>query len=302
MNILYNGVDIAASVQPTVLQITDNAGGKPDSLTIVFSDTENRWSQWKPAKNDTLQVKQDGFDTGIMYIDELKQQAGVFELKALSIPQTCKTAHSQGWENVRLLEVVTQIATRYGFTVQTYGVTNHLYTRVDQLEDADIAFLAYRCMLEGYAVKVTGKSLVIYAEATEEQKVAKSTIHRSDMQGAFEFRNKSMDIYSKCIVRSQTLQGEFTDVGIAGPTLKQNIYMTNQAEANRWAKGILRSYNKYMVTGSFTVDLNPKLAAGTCIGVADTGMFDGKYFIDRLTHDLIHNRTKLRVRKPLEGY
>jgi phage protein D len=67
MKILYNGVDISPSVQPTVLKTIDHSGGQPDRLELVFSDTEGLWSQWDPAKNDTLQVIQSGFDTGLMY-------------------------------------------------------------------------------------------------------------------------------------------------------------------------------------------------------------------------------------------
>lgn len=306
MSILYNNADITSSVQPTILQMTDNAGSKPDSLRIVFSDTEGLWSKWKPAKNDTLQIKESGFDTGLMYIDELEQTAGRFGLKALSIPQNAKTARSKAWENVRFMEIVTEIAGRYGFGIQTFNVTNHFYERVDQIEEADFMFLANLCLLESYILKINNKNLVIYDEAKEEQKEAVTTIYQSNMHGAFEFRSKSTDIYGKCILRSQAqsgyIQGEFADSTILGPTLKRNIYASNQAEANRWAKGLLRSYNKFAVTGSFYIDLNLKLAAGAAVNIKDIGLFDGKYFIDSLVHDLINNRTKLTVRKSLEGY
>jgi uncharacterized protein len=306
MNILSNGVDISPSVQPTSLLISDRSGGIPDSIGVLFSDTEGQWSQWKPSKNDTLQIKQNGFNTGIMYIDELAQGAGVFETNALSIPQKCKTHRSQGWENVRFMEIVSQIAARYGFRVQTYNVINHLYERVDQNEEADLSFLAFRCMLEGYALKINNRNLVIYDEAKEEQKEPKPIIYQSNMHGSFNFRSKSTDIFEKCIIHSQTLtdfiKGEFVDSSFFGPTIKKNLFVSNQDEANRWSKGILRSFNKYAITGKFSIDLNLNLASGTCIGIQDTGMFDGKYFIDQLTHDLINNRTKLMVRKPLEGY
>ncbi len=304
MNIIYEGRNINSSVQPLTLQITDNAGGKPDSIIAIFSDTEGLWSKWKPQKNDTLQIKKDGFDTGSMYIDELAQRPGIFELKALSIPQTAKTARTQGWENVRFLEFATQIASRHGFTLETYNIVNHLYERVDQIDETDLAFLAYRSMLEGYALKINNNHLVIYDEAIEEEKAVSTTaiIRKSDMQGSFEFRNKSTDIYSKCIVRNNVIQGEFADSNINGPTLRKNVYISNQAEANRWSKGYLRSFNKYQSLGNFSIDLNTKLAAGILSEIRDIGLFDGKYFIDRLIHDLINNRTRLYVRMVLEGY
>ncbi|MFD5019994.1 phage late control D family protein [Paenibacillus sp. NPDC058367] len=309
MQIIYNGVDITSEVQPTKVLNMDNSGGKPDRVDLVFADPEGVWSKWNPAKNDTLQIVESGFDSGLMYIDQISQSAGSFGLQALSIPQISKTARSQGWESVRFMEFATQIAARYGFGIKTYGVINHLYDRVDQVETADFVFLAERCSLEGYALKINNESIVIYDEAMQEKNAPNpelSIIRESDIAGAYVFTNKSTDIYGKCIVRSQTLkgyiEGQYTAIGVNGPTLKRNLYASNQAEANRWAKGILRSFNKHMITATLVINLNTNYAAGTTVQVVDIGLFDGVYIIDHLTHDEINNQTKLTLRKPLEGY
>ena len=309
MNVLYNAVDITNSVEPIKAILTDNSGGVPDSIECIFSDTSDLWSQWKPKKNDTLEIKQNGYSTGIMYIDELIQSAGIFKLKALSIPHHSKTARSQGWENVRFLEFVNEIAGRYGFTVQTYGIENYLYKRVDQIEQADFSFLAYRCMLEGYALKINNKNVVIYNESLLEQKGIDSVgsiIYKSDILNNFEFKDKSTDIFSKCLIKSSGsngfIQGQFEDENVYGATLTKQIYCSDQGEANRFAKGYLRATNKQMITGTFPIKLNTSYAAGTNVEIKKIGMFDDKYFINRLVHDLMNNRTNLCLRKALEGY
>jgi len=164
-------------------------------------------------------------------------------------------------------------------------------------------------MLEGYALKINDRALVIYDESKEEQKSAdaqKATIWQSDMIGGFEFCDKSVDIYGKCIVRSQSLtgyiQGEYADSNVNGPTLTKNLYVTNQAEAMRWARGLLRNFNKHMITGKFSIELKPGLAAGSNVVVRGVGLFDGKYFVHCLVHDLIRGQTHMTVRRPLEGY
>lgn len=308
LNIIYNGIDITNSVEPLKINLIDNAGGVPDSIECIFSDIDGLWSKWQPLKNDTFEIKQEGYSTGTMYIDELIQRDGIFQLKALSIPQHSKTARSQGWENVRFLEFVTEIAGRYGFLVQTYGIENHLYRRVDQIEEADFSFLAYRCMLEGYALKINNKNIVIYSEHFQEQQsvdAINSVVYKSDILNDFEFKNKSTNIFQKCLVKSIGLnefQGKYEDKNIYGATLTKQIYCSGQGEANRFAKGYLRAANKGMITGTFTIKLNTNYAAATNIEVKEIGMFEGKYFIDRLVHDLINDRTNLSLRKQLEGY
>lgn len=309
MDIIYNNVNISNDIEPIVLELKDNAGGKPDSINSVFSDTKGLWSKWNPHKNDTLQVKHNGYDTGLMFIDELAQNSGTFGVKALSIPQKSKTARSQGWENIRFLEFVNQIASRYGFTVKTYNVVNYLYQRVDQIEQADFDFLAYRCMLEGYVLKIHNKTLVIYDEHKEEQREVdqkNSIIYENQILRGFTFKNVSTDIYQKCIVKSNGINGymqsEYSDKNIFGPTLNKLIYCSNQAEADRYAKSLLRYENKKMISGNFPTQLNTNWAAGSNIEVRQVGMFDSKYFVDSLIHDLTRNETNLRLRKPLEGY
>ena len=108
LDILYNSINITSSVDPLKVTLIDNSGGVPDGIDCIFSDTNGLWSQWKPKKNDTLEVKQDGYSSGLMYIDEIIQNAGTFELKSLSIPQSSKTAKNQVWENIRFLEFVNQ--------------------------------------------------------------------------------------------------------------------------------------------------------------------------------------------------
>jgi hypothetical protein len=309
MDILYNNVNITNDVTPLELSLVDNAGGKPDSVESVFLDTQGLWSKWNPHKNDTLQIKHKGYDTGLMYIDELSQNAGKFNIKALSIPQHSKTSRSQGWENVRLLEIVNQIASRYGFAVKTYNIINHLYPRADQIDQADFDFLAYRCMLEGYALKIHNKTIVIYDEYTEEQKTVdqvNSIIYENQILRGYTFKNISTEIYQKCIVKSNGIngyiQGEYSAKDIFGPTLNCFIYCNNQAEANRFSKGMLRYENKKMISGSFNTQLNTNWAAGSNVEVKQVGMFDGKYFINKIIHDLINSESILRLRKPLEGY
>lgn len=309
MNIVYNGVDITGDVEPIVARTTDYAGGKPDSLSLVFADLDGTWGKWGPKKGDTIRIRENGYDSGEMYIDQLTQGTGRFGIDALSIPAASRTARSQGWENVRLLEIAAEIAARYRFRLQSVGIVNHLYDRVDQTDEADFAFLARRCSMEGFALKIHDRSLVLYDERSQEQAEIDpqaAVIRAGDMLGSYEFMDKSTDIYERCIVQYASskgmIVGECADSEVSGAVLRQTMYAADEAEASRWAKGLLRAGNKHRITGTSTIPLNTEYAAGTVIRVQDAGQFDGRYFIDAIVHDWKARRSQLRLRRPLEGY
>jgi hypothetical protein len=133
MVLLYKNKDITGYVSINKAEFTDNAGGIADSLELIFNDPNELWDSWVPVKNDTISIIENGLSTGTMYIDELEKRRGTFIIRALSIPQKAKDSNTQAWESIRFLEFATEIATRYGFSLETYGITNYLYDRDNRL-------------------------------------------------------------------------------------------------------------------------------------------------------------------------
>lgn len=303
VQLIYEGKDIAGAIEVNKVDITDTAGGMADSLEVRANDTQGVWSQWNPQKNDTIQVIQDGFDSGIMYVDEIEQQRGYYIIRALSLPQETKTNKTKCWEEVRFLEFAGEIAVRYGMQLQTYGIENYLYSRVEQTEQTDFEFLAFRCMLEGYALKITGGEVVIYKEQYMESQQPAKTIHLTDLDGDYQFKIKSTGIYSACTVTQGSIQVEYKAEGVYGPTFRvDNIGLSGPGEAARYAQNILRHYNKQERIGRCSIQLDLGIAAGNTIQIVGVGMADGKYFCEKIIHKVIEKKSLLRLRKPLEGY
>jgi len=304
VQLIYQGKDITSSINIKKADITDNAGGIADSVEMHFNDPKGLWSQWKPQKNDQVKLSKDGFSSGLMYTDELEQQSGVFIIKALSIPQEAKTDNTKSWEKVRFLEFAGEIAGKYGFQLKSYGITNQYYARVDQFEQADFEFLAWRCLLEGYVLKISGQSVIIYDELYMEAQASVKTIHRDQFDGPWKFKSKSTGIYGSCRVTYGDVKGEFKPgSGHTGPILKiTNLYVTNQGEAERFAKNLLRAKNKEENTGFCTVEEYPGITAGNVIKIADVGFGDGTYYVFQAVRKQADKKIFLQLRKPLEGY
>jgi len=303
LQLIYEGKDITGYVDIRKADLTDNAGGELDSLDLVINDTKGYWSQWKPEKNHTVQVKDSGFDTGIMYVDEIGQNRGAIVLRGLPVKQEAKTENVRAWDNVRFLEIARQIASLQSLQLETYGIQDQFYSRVDQYSMSDLQFLAWRCLLEGYSLKVTAGKLVIFSQTYMESQASALTIKPGDIDGNFVYKDKTTQIYSACKITYQGIQGEFSAPGVYGPTLKFfDLAVGNIGEAQRFAKGLLRSKNCMEKTFACTLRFDAGIAAGNTVELLGFSLADGKYFAHQVIHRFVEGRTGLKLRKPLEGY
>lgn len=302
MYLIYEGKDITDDIEIRRADLADNAGGELDSLELVLDDTKGYWSTWAPEKNHTVQVNDSGFDSGIMYIDEISQQRGAIVLRALPIKQEAKASRVKAWENIRLLEIAQEIASRWGLSVEAYGITNHYYSRVDQT-DADFKFLAWRCLLEGYALKVSGGKLILFSNQYMEGLDTAREITVEDIDGDFLYQDKSSGIFGACKIVSGGITGEFTASGTYGPTLKYfDLAIGSLGEGKRFAAGLLRDKNCLEKTLSCQLKYDPGIAAGNTVQLSGFGLADGKYFTYQVIHKFVDGKTGLKLRKPLEGY
>ncbi|EGW39158.1 phage late control D family protein [Desulfosporosinus sp. OT] len=299
MQFIYEGKDITHAVEIRKAELTDNAGGELDNLELHFNDPKGLWSQWNPEKNHSVQVKDSGFDSGKMYVDEISQKRGLIILKALPIRQEAKTENTKTWENVRLLGVSQEFATKHELSLETYGTQDYLYTRLDQVERADFDFLAWRCSLEGYALKISNGKLIIYDEQYIETQSPIKLLTPDLMDGDFCYKNKSNQVFGACSISNSNKEIQFESKAEAyGPTLKFNNFTLNSiSEAKRFSIGLLRSRNKFEQTFAGTIQLDPALAAGNTVSLQNFGIADGKYFIYQVTQKFVNKKSFLRLRK-----
>ncbi|RCX20876.1 hypothetical protein DFR58_10178 [Anaerobacterium chartisolvens] len=307
MRVIYEGRDITGAVQIRKADITDNAGGIADSLELKLADTEGLWSKWKPQKGNKIEVIEKGFSSGQMFIDYIQQDRGGMRMKALPIPLNAKSSNTKAWESVRFLELASEISGKYGFELEVYGLENWLYERVDQIDRTDFEFLAWRCVLEGYALKLCGQKVVIYSQKQYEAKEPTRTVNLEKFDGDFDFSSVSIGLYSSCNITYAAQTGPISytfkpSAASVGSVLKPKMYVNNQAEAERFAKNLLRAENKKEHTGRIQMELDTGLAAGCNINIAGIGLADGKYFVEQATHMLASEKTILKLRRPLEGY
>lgn len=306
MKVIYQGVDIYPEISVNRCFHDMYAEKQSDELLLKLNDTRQLWDTWRPKKGDTIAIEDGAAKTGEMFVESVVPESGMITLRAFSMPQSVKDKRSKSWEKVNFLKLGEEIAGRHGLTLETYGITDQLYEYVEQNNLPDFAFFQNRCTLEGAAFLVYNKKLVVYDQAYMERQTPANTITITPASD-FEYRDEGANAYGSAEVVNGGLTGSFSAPAGGDKVLRKVIQvpMSNQSEADRFAKGILRDANKDATVATlWTNKILRDYAAGSVVTLTTEGVksWDGPAFISRIRHDYVKTRSKLYLRRPLEGY
>ena len=296
-----NGVDITNDVDVCYAVVTDYAGDKFDTLEVHISDVENNFRIWEINLDDTIEVVKDGFSSGVMYIDTLNMINSKFVIKANSLRRSSKVVIYRALENISFDAFAKTISNSLNLDLKTYNLSSATYDRLEQNNLTDFSFLVRRCILEGFRAKVSNNSLIIYNETIFENLNYIEKFDVSDFIGRYEFKKSNLDTYSKCEITyylDKLIKVENSSSKVLNSnTLKSEIRVKDNAEANRFSVNLLKYKNKLETTAKFCVNLNTNLAGSSNIYINYIGYFSGKYFIESISHDFFNNKSYIYARK-----
>ena len=304
MDLIYENKKIDLNISKCI--ITDNIQCKADTITVSFADNKNECRTWDFKKGHSIIIKDGGYSTGRMFVDSYGFNDGIYTIKALSIKKKYKTIKNRSWENITFKELAEDIANDLKLKLEMYGVNDTIYKRVEQVELNNLQFLKNRCILEGYILKVTDEKVVIISEEFLEQQKSVRNLSVSDFRGKPKFECNSSLTYGGCeiiwnedvLIKGEYLLEESNDSILK--VIDTPVYYIS--EAQRYSKNILRYYNKNEITGTFIIDKDTGIAAGSTLNINGIALFNGKYVIDKLITSILDGQTKVHVRKVLEGY
>lgn len=291
MQLIYEGKDISNDISVRSAKIFDRAGEKLDCIELEFNNPDNEWSSWKPEKNHQVILEQEGFSSGIMYIHSINQLNGFIKIICLPIQDSSKEKHTKSWEDVTLMEILHEISFKNGLQLKTYGIQNYRYRFVSQVDQSDFLFLHTRCLLEGYVMKVSDNSLVVYDERLMENQ-SPILINRVDVLGEYTYKDGAIKVYGSAKLGDYT----YTSPEHTGPVLSIDIPTSSIGEAERFSKNKLRAVNKYEKNMQFSIKFNPGIAAGCAIEMRGFGLADNRYYVYAVIQDFANDKTNLMVR------
>lgn len=306
MNLYYNGTDIYNDVSVNYCVHEMYAEKQADTLVIRFNDTKGTWSKWNPADGDVIRFTEGASDTGKMFVHSMKPENGLFTIRAMSMPKSGTTKKSKSWEGVRFLQLANEIAAAHGLTFQNYGCEDQVYPYLKQDNETDFALFSRLCMLEGCQMLIYDGKLLAYNEQYIESQTPAGTLE-VDENGNFTYEDNRAACYGSCEISSGSFSGKFeapdaTNTAVLRPD--KAIQVTSNAEAARFAKGLLRNANKYGHTGRFSKALLTGYAAASLLKLSTkkASAWDGTVFVYKVRHDFVGNKSTLYFREPLEDY
>lgn len=306
MNLYYNEADIYNDVSVNYCVHEMHAEKQADTLVIRFNDTKGVWSKWNPAAGDTLRFKEGASDTGKMFIHSMKPENGLFTIRAMSMPKSGATKKSKSWEGVRFLQLANEFAANHGLTFKNYGCADQVYQYLRQDNEGDFSMFSRLCMLEGCQMLIYDGCLLAYNEQYIENQTPAGALE-VDENGNFTYQDNRAACYGSCEVASGIYSGIFKAPNPANTAIlrpDKPIPVNSNAEAARFAKGLLRNANKYGHTGQFSKSLLTGYAAASLLKLKTTkaSAWDGTVFVYKVRHDFVGNKSTLYFREPLEGY
>ena len=328
LDLIYQGVNISGDIAKDLesFNYIDNASGTADSIAITLKDDSGKWiSTWAPEQGDKIKTSiltqnwrgddnAEKLDCGTFMVDEPEYSGRprLLTLNAAALPANNDfrdTAKSRTWKSVTVQKIASDIAANAGLSLYYDTAKSYTITYIEQSEQSDSTFLADVCAKYGLCLKVYNDRIVIFSEQEYEAKPKIWTITEDKVLPNWRAKKALTGTgYDACVVSytppssGKKLQYMFKLVPDPKKILRINQDVSSVAEAEIRAKAELRKANVKQYTMSFVTLGNVYLIASYPVIVQGFGIFDGKYYIDKVEHNQGGGYTSaIEVHRVLEG-
>lgn len=282
----------------------DPASGESDSISITLTNTDLRWAKnWIPKKGDKLTAKiilkswnkarqKKTFFCGKFCLDDISYSGPELTctIGGVSVPDGNafrSTQRSRTWKKAVLKEVASDIAKRYHLKLDYTGSTIALGT-VEQSNETDSSFLKKCCEDYGMGIKIFCGKIVIYDKAEFEAKKPVVTIKKTDLQ-SWSYNTTITGTYTGASINYTSGKDDKEIKCVVGGgkrILNINEKAESLKEAQLKACAKVNAENEKASTMTATIMTDIRIAAGCTVKIAGLGHLGGKYFVDKVTHNI----------------
>lgn len=299
MQIFYEHTDITRYAEVVEAVAYDEAGGKADALCLTMRNAQ-KWYAWKPQRDDALEIRQNGYTTGRMYLDTLRPEDEKYRVIATSMPSVARQRQWRSYENHTLRAILRSVAAEYQMDFQVHGLEADMrYPFHLRRDETGTGFLSRILRLEGAVLKCVSGRLAALGIAHCQGLEARRRILLNAATGEVKHQRADGAGYAGARVLTPYASGTARDTALDGGmflTMQQEPAMDN-ITAHRWARGALLWENRQRETLECSMAFDPGITAMLPIQVAGEPAMAGDWLVERAAHDFIHKKTQCTLRR-----
>ena len=294
MNIIWQGTDITGYVMVRKAVAKDTCGGRCDGLDIEFENAD-AWYRWGPKEDDEIRVTQDGWDSGILYLNTIAPGDGKYRVIATSLPCKARQRQWDSFENGSIEEILRRCAAQTGMDFQTFGMDNTIRIPYIQRENEGCAAFLHRLsVLEGAKFKcVNGKYTMIGLDWAQDRNPLSTIRIAADQDGADYRRSGAKDYSLNLVTPYAKGTAKDTDVSDVMATAEVTEYPAlDDIQAARWARNLLREKNRKCESLTIQATFHPAWTAMARVDINGGTDADGEWLTEEVEHDLKDGRSR----------
>lgn len=303
MELYYNGVDISEQVDIAKCVHHETSGGRCDCLEIEMEDA-GAWYAWEPQADDTIIAALNGYQTGKLYLNTILPMGGKFRLLATSTPGAARRKGYASYIDVSLGELMASCASECGMNSALFGLDEEIrYPFLLRKMEGAAAFVDRLMRWEGAAFKAVGGRFAGISIAAIQDRAAAQTIELgADTPGVTHIK-RSDSKWAGLTVRTPYAECSAVDDGASGGVYirTSDLPALDEAQAGRWARGLLLTHNRRAETLTIASEFNAGLSAMARVDIESATEMGGAWIVDEVEHDLVGGATTATLVRCIYG-
>lgn len=302
MELYYQGVNIADRVDVAEC-IHREASDGCDCLEIALEHAA-AWYAWQPQVDDEIEAALDGYRTGRLFLNTILPQDGKYRILATGLPRAARRRIWASYEGIRLRELIASCASECGMQGALYGISDAIrYPYMLRKNEGPAAFMNRILSWEGAAFKAVSGRFAGISIADAQGKAAVQSIElHADQPGVTHVRRDDQRLagltlktpYAECTAWDDAAGG-------GGYLTRTDIPAIDDAQAGRWARGMLLAHNRKAESLTIGGEFRPGLTAMARIDVISQTSMAGRWIVDAAEHDFIHGKSTATLLRCLES-
>lgn len=314
VSLIYNGTEAYSELAPYLDQITyTDSVDESDMISLELFDRDLKWKNaWIPKKGDVL-IPSVTLEDWNYAGEKLAIQCGSFivddfsfssppdrgSINGVSAPVNTsfkETENTKTWEAATVQLIAAEIAGKYGLNL-VYEAGDIPVEKMEQDKKTDSDFLKQLCEKYGFGLKVFYNRLVIWDYSVYSARPSVLII-RPEMCSKWSYRSSMQGTYTGARVSYRNPKTKKTVDVLVGT--EERLFKTNQkadseADARLIGEAAIRNANRKESTMQLTMPPKFSLMATLTVDLQGFGKMDGKYFIEKVTHQVGRKAYSMQV-------